>query len=285
MSVRPRIIFDTSAINQLEKEGAACEPLMRGLECGFEVVLTAMSADEIISCKTSEEREPLLSRFSRLLFSAKCIWAPYEILRLLVSEHFRDPSQFDWPKVDVRARSYESTTPVRDFNDDLCVQQRKEQFALENQFEKMWKGLRPSLDEVLAKAPSKRPTSYHEAVAIATRDNGTLWVLGRGLYKDVSGSEPSEVEIRAFMEVCPPFRAACYGFVMAWYNGSLRVQDGTPTAKRNDLMMAAYLPYCDWFVTKDWAQRRELCEIGVEAKIDCRVASFEEFSRSFAVVA
>ena len=285
MSVRPKIIFDTSAINQLEKQGPACKPLMRGLECGFEVILTAMSADEIVSCKTLEEREPLLSQFSWLLSSAKCIWPPHEIERLLISEHFRDPSQFDWSKVDVRARAYEAAIPVRDFGGELCVQQRKEQFELEEQFEKMWKGLRPSLDAILAREPSKRPATYREAVAIAARDKGTLWFLGRGLYKYVSGSEPSEVAIRAFMEVCPPFRAACYGLVMAWYNGSLRVQDGTPTAGRNDLMMAAYLPYCDLFVTADWPQRKELREITVEAKIDCRVASFEEFSRSFAVVA
>ena len=283
MFVRPKIIFDTSAINTLEKQGTACQPLMRGLECGFEVVLTAMSADEIIANKTPERREALLSLFDRLLFSAKCIWPPHEIIRLLISEHFRDPSQFDWTKVNVRARVYEVAIPARDFSDELCVQQRKEQFEVEKQFEKMWKKLRPSHDAILKKEPSKRPTSYHAAVVIAARDKGTLWFLGRQLYKYVSGSEPSEGEIRALMEVCPPFRAACYGLVMAWYNGSLRVRDGTCTAGRNDLMMAAYLPYCDRFVTRDRAQRKELREITVEAKIDCAILSFEEFGRSFAV--
>jgi hypothetical protein len=72
---------------------------------------------------------------------------------------------------------------------------------------------------------------------------------------------------------------------MVWYNGSLREHDGTPTAGRNDLMMATYLPYCSRFVTADWAQRKELCEIAAEAKIDCAVLSFEEFSRSFALAA
>jgi hypothetical protein len=258
---------------------------MRGLECGFEVVLTAMSADEIISCKSPERREALLSRFSRLLSSAKCIWPPHEIIRLLISEHFHDPTQFDWAKVNVRARAYEAAISVRDFNDELCVQQRKKQFELQEGFEKMWEGLRPSLDAILAREPSKRPATYREALGIAAADKGTLWGFGRGLYKYVSGNEPSELEIRALMEACPPFRAACYGLVMAWYNGSLRVQDGTPTAGRNDLMMATYLPYCSRFVTADWAQRKGLREIGVEAKIDCAILSFEEFSRSFAVAA
>jgi hypothetical protein len=285
MSSRPTIIFDTTGINELEKQGPACEPLMRGLECGFKVILTAMSADEIISWKNREGREALLSRFSRLLSSAECIWPPYEIIRLLLSAHFRNPVQFDWTKVKVRARAYEVAIPVRDFDDELCVRQRKEQFELEKRFKKMWKGLRHSLDAILAREPSKRPTTYREAVAIAAMDKGMLWFFGRELNKYVSGNELSDVETGALMEACPPFRATCYGFVMAWYNGSLRVRDGTPTAGRNDLMMAAYLPYCTRFVTADWAQREELREIAVEARIDCGIQSFEEFARSFAVAA
>jgi hypothetical protein len=258
---------------------------MRGLECGFEVILTAMSADEIIASKTPERREALLSWFDRLLFSAKCIWAPYKILRLLLSAHFRNPAQFDWTKVNVRARAYEVAIPARDFSDELCAQQRKEQFELEKQFERARKGLRPPLDAILARESSKGPTSYHEAVAIAAADTGMLWLFGRELHKDISGNELSEEEIRTLIQACPPLRATCYGFVMAWYNGSLRVQDGTPTAGRNDLMMATYLPYCSRFVTADWAQRKELREIAQEAQIDCAILSFEEFRRSLAVAA
>jgi hypothetical protein len=172
---------------------------------------------------------------------------------------------------------------MRDFDDKLCVQQRKEQLDVQKGFEKPWKKLRPLLDKILAKDQSKRPTSYREAVAIATMDGGVLWGFGQRLYKHVSGNEPSEAEIKAFMGVCPPFRATCYGLVMAWYQVSLRVQDGTKTAGRNDLMMATYLPYCDRFVTTDPPQRNELSEIAAEAKIDCEVVSFKEFEDSLTV--
>jgi len=88
------------------------------------------------------------------------------------------------------------------------------------------------------------------------------------------------------MDACPPFRAACYGLVMAWYNWSLRVQhDETPAAGRNDLMTAAYLPYCGRFISDDWAQRKDLREIAAEAGLDCEILSFEEFDRGFALVA
>jgi hypothetical protein len=46
MSLLPRIIFDTSGLNKLEDDGRASEPLMKRLECGFEVIVTAMSADD-----------------------------------------------------------------------------------------------------------------------------------------------------------------------------------------------------------------------------------------------
>ncbi len=105
------------------------------------------------------------------------------------------------------------------------------------------------------------------------------------LYKYVAGNEPSESEVKVFMDVCPPFRATCYGLVMAWYDGSLRVQDETRTAGRNDLMMATYLPYCGRFVTDDWPQRNELHEIAAEAKVDCEILSFEKFHAGFTVVA
>lgn len=55
------------------------------------------------------------------------------------------------------------------------------------------------------------------------------------------------------------------------------------TANRNDLMMAAYLPYCDKFVTADWAQRKELTEIAIEAKVGCENPLIEQFEQSFCV--
>lgn len=283
MAARPRIIFDTSGINKLEDGGSASEPLMRALECGYEVILTAMSADEIISNKSPIRRDALLSRLGRFLSRAQCLWPPHEIVRLLVSAQVASPTRFDWTTVDVRARAYEDAIPRRDFDDPLCAQQRKEQFRVEEQFEKMWKGLRPKLDEILQKDPSKRPTTYRQAVEIASVHGRLLWHLGAGLYERVAGKEPTDAEIKAFMDVCPSFRATCYGLVMAWYKLSLWTPDGTPTANRNDLMMAAYLPYCDKFVTGDWAQRKELTEIAAEAKISSDVLSFEDFDRSFAI--
>jgi len=72
---------------------------------------------------------------------------------------------------------------------------------------------------------------------------------------------------------------------MAWYKRSLWTPDGTATANRNDLMMVAYLPYCEKFITADWAQREELTEVAAESKIGCEILSFEEFEQSLSLVA
>ncbi len=281
----PRIIFDTSGINRLEDSGAASEPIMRGLACGFEVILTGASIGELIANKP-ERREALLRRCDWLLQSAKCVWEPNEIIRLMISAHLRDQSRFDWRNVDVRAQVYETALARRDFGEAICVEQRPQHFQVESDFKKYWKRLRPKLDKILVGEPSMRPNNYGEAVAISVRDRGVLWGIGQRLYKYVSRDEPTEGEIKSFMEACPPFRAACHGLVMAWYNWSLRVHDDhTATAGRNDLMTASYLPYCERFISEDWAHRKDLREIATQAKLHSKVLSFDEFDRSFALTA
>jgi len=286
MSLLPATIgFDTRGINELEDRSPQSEPLMIALRLGFHVRLPAMSADEVLASPDPSRREALLARCQRLLASGECICPPHEILRLLISEHFRNHSKFNWTQVNVRARIYERAIIERDFTHELCVEQRAEQFRLEKGFKKMWSELRPKLDEILANEPSKRPTSYREAVAIATIEGGVLWGFGQELYKHVTRAALSETEIRAFMNVCPPFRAACYGLVLAWFNGALKLRqpDEPEPPGRDDLLMAAYLPYCGRFVADDASQDKSLREVAAEARIDCGVVCYEEFSESFAV--
>lgn len=281
----PSVVLDTSGINWLENHAAESETVMKALQCGFEVRLPAMTVDEILSTplKNSARREALLARCQRLLKSGQCIWAPDWALGRLVLEHSRNASRFDRSKISVRATIYEQAIIARDFTDQLCREQRKEQFLQADRFDKMWRKLRPKLDEVLAQDPLKRPTSYQAAAAIATIENGVLWGFGQELYRFVAGSTPTEAEIKAFMEVCPPFRAGCYALVMAWYDGGLKPPSPEATTGRNDLMMAAYLPYCGRFLTSNWAQEKSLREIATEARIDCDIQSCANFNAGFMI--
>jgi hypothetical protein len=149
----------------------------------------------------------------------------------------------------------------------------------EKDWVKVWKQLRPEFDKILATDPSKRPGGYHEAVVIATLPGGVLYGFGRKLYSHIVGQDISEEEIKAFMDVCPPFRAACYALVMPWYDHGFRIKlpGDLPASGRNDLLMAAYLPYCGKFVTGDTPQEVSLRDIASAASIKCDVLSYEDF--------
>ncbi len=54
-----------------------------------------------------------------------------------------------------------------------------------------------------------------------------------------------DAEIASFVDICPPFRAACYGMGGAWFDVSLAEKVFKELAGRNDQMVAIYLPYCD----------------------------------------
>lgn len=115
----PTVAFDTSGINALVNDSADAEPVMKALECGFEVRLPALSAEEILSTPEQTRREFLLGRCQRLLTSGRCLWPPHEILRLLITAHFASPLRFDWTRVDVRARVYEDAIIRRDFTEEI----------------------------------------------------------------------------------------------------------------------------------------------------------------------
>ena len=283
MSPLPTIGFDTSAINALENEGMLSEPLMAGLEAGFRVLLLGLSAEEVISTRKEARRQALLGRIRRLLRSGECLWPPHEILRLQVEAHFRNPSAFDWTRVSVRARPYEEGLVAEDFPPELCMEQLAEQAKAMDDFEKLWRALRPKLDAVIAQG-AKRPESFAEAMKeVAKVDGGFFWHVARGLYERVTGTAVSEAQLRAFMGACPPFRAICYAMMMAWYNFALKLQEpNEPNPPgRNDLFMAVYLPYCGRFVARDWPQERDLRQIAAQAEIACEIQSFREFSEGF----
>jgi hypothetical protein len=175
----PRIVFDTSVLNALAKGGSRSEPYIKALNCGFDVCLTAMSVDELISTTDEDTREMLIACCQRLLASGRCVWPPHEILTLLVSAHARNPAGFDWQQVDIRAKVYERAIIDRDFTNELCVKQLNHQKQVEDEFMEFWERLRLELDPIFAKDPERRPTSYSQAAEIArTADPNVLCGIG-----------------------------------------------------------------------------------------------------------
>jgi hypothetical protein len=280
----PRIVFDTSAVNTLAKDGALAEPQIAALKSGFDVLLTAMSVDEMIAAPVALTRETLFARCQRLLVSGRCVWPPHEIIARLVLAHANDPRRFNWRKVPVRARDYERAIVDRDFPEELCAEQRRAQLQVEQEYTEYWERLRPKLAPILDRDPGSRPKSYRQAVEIARSAKPNLIAgIGKGLYSHATGINLADAEIEIFLEACPPVRAACYGLCGSWYDVSLAPAVFKKLAGRNDQMMAAYLPYCDQFVTEDKKQLERLHEISVEAKLGCVVSSYSAFWTGFMV--
>jgi len=285
---KSRIVLDTTVINHLENEGQASEPLMRGLELGYDVRLPAMVVDEILATKTAERRDALLCRFARILVNGKCVWPPNEVIRLHIRAYHENQRGYDWNRVYVRAREYEQAVSSRNLPDDLFDEQRRAQFHLQNEFEQVWTSLRSKLDEIIERDPTQRLNSFEEAVEASTKPGGVLWGFGIGLFnKALEGQvvpDMTDEQIQSFIDACPPFRAVCYSFVKAWFNFSLSpAHDTSPKAGRNDLMMSAYLPYCDKFLTGDYAQCKDLQDIAHAAGLQCSVISLQQFSDSFSL--
>jgi hypothetical protein len=280
MSGLPRVILDTSVINALEDGGQQYEPLMRGLVCGYEIILPATSADEIVSTKKVRRREALLSRFVRLLTVAKCIMPPHEIVRALITEHVSNPL-FDWTDVDVRAPEYEVAIPARDFDESICAENRIQQFESQTYWEKTWKKSRPDFDKVFDAVLRASLRVITIMLSSSLRRMAFSGASGSGCIERCRGNNSQTWRLGPLLRYAH-LSALCYGLVMAAYNGSIRPLDGGPKAPgRIDLLMAAYLPYCSRFVTADWPQRRDLAEVAAQARIGCTVLAFEEFDRSF----
>jgi predicted nucleic acid-binding protein len=279
----PVVVFDTSALSFLIKNPSS-EPHLKALARGFDVWLTAMSVDEIIATPVPETRETLRAGLQRLLASGRCVWPPHEILTLLCSAHASDPKVFDWRRVNIRTTRYERAIIDRDFTDDLCETQLREQRNVEESYMEFWQGLRAKLDPFLGSGPVNRPRSYRHAAEIA-RTGKVLSGLGKPLYQRGSKTSLDDAGIKAFMDACPPFRAICYGLVGTWFDVSLAPQVFKKLAGRNDQMMAVYLPYCSRFVTADGKQETRLREIAVEASLDCEVLSCNDFLASLEVLA
>jgi hypothetical protein len=282
----PTIAFDTSAINRLAKDISQSEPLMAALCCGCDTQVTGIVVGELISTRDPALRETLIACCHRLLRSGRCIWPPHEIVRRLVSAHATSPTRFDWRNVGVRARGYERAIIERNFTEDLCAVELEQQLALEDKFLGFWRALGPKLDPFFDANPQQRPTSYHEAVQIArSGETNIVSGIGQALYSAVAGIDLSELDIRIFIDGCPPFRAACLSLCGSWYDCSVRRPAIKRIAGRNDHMMAVYLPYCGRFVTRDAKQEERLREIAIEVQVDCEVLYYENFLASFEVVA
>jgi hypothetical protein len=279
----PTIAFDTSAVNWMAKDAPRSESFIAALHSGFSVQLTGMVVGELISTQDAAKREIFLACCQRLLASGRCVWPPHEIIRRLISAHHSNPARFDWQHIDIGASAYARAIAERIFDDAHCLEEWTVQKQLEDQFLNQWGDLGKELDGIFVEKPALRPKTYARAVVIATEKTSILFAIAQSFYAKVATVNLSDVEIKNFMDVCPPFRASCYAVLGSWFDQARKYPPHKKLVGRNDHMMAAYLPYCERFVTRDTRQTTRLQEIAKATQINCDVRYYDEYVASFNV--
>lgn len=143
---------------------------------------------------------------------------------------------------------------------------------LQEDFEVMLKKQHDKLTAVLAGGSEERAKNFAEYIQ-HIQLNGQFWSFAAALYESAGTAMPCEDTIKEFVEDCPPFRAFVYAMALASYDRCFQQPGPAPmfSAGRNDMMMPAYLPYCDQFITprrrKKGAQERCLREAAAAANV------------------
>ncbi len=287
----PIVTFDTSAHNRLIEDGARSERLIAAIGGGAFFRFAGLSIEELISTPDPVKRAALFDYCARLQDGpTDCLYPQNELIRLLVVDHFKNPSAFDWAAVDVRAKEYEDAIRRRFFitDEQLAADQRRELKNRQKSYKQMFSNLRPELRKVFDAHGEAPPTTLREAV---TRLQGTekslIWSMGKLLYDRGAETDASLATVKQFIEACPPFRALVYGMIMSWYDLGVRDPNVGEKFKAggNDLFMSIYLPYCDKFVTAEKNAEQEKClrEIAFLAGLRTEILSYDAFCDSVLV--
>ena len=287
----PIITFDTSAHNRLVDDGALSQPVIAGIRAGFFFRFAGLSIEELISTSDRIKRAALFASCASLQSDASdSLYPQNELIRLLVVQHFKNASTFNWTAVDVRAWEYEDAIRRRYFitDEQLAADQRRELKNRQKNYKQVFSNLRPELRKVFDAHREPPPTTLREAVSrLQNADKSLIHSMGKLLYDRGTGTDASLATVKQFIEVCPPFRALIYAMIMSWYD--LGVRDRHVGEKfragGNDLFMSIYLPYCDKFVTAEKNGEQEKClrEIAFLTGLKTEILSYDAFCDSVLV--
>jgi hypothetical protein len=280
---KPRLSFDTSAINHLT-DSPHRTALLAGIQAGYFTRLTFPSVSEPLGTTDAARRNKLLDTLNSLRSGGECIDAHHAILTQLVENHVKTGTS-RWDSLQLRFPECEDAIATRtDLSDGLAQEERETLMAAEVQFKGIFAEIRPIFEKVF-ESGTERPANADELLPHLNGDGGAFWKMAANLYERAAKERaikkhPSEAEIRVFAEECPPFLALMLGLVHTQFEWSI---NGTPVNERKrvgrlDMFSAIYLPYCDIYVSQDREQRRCLAEIAVTAKLPVEVLSFTEFS-------
>ena len=283
LELLPIVTFDTSALNRSLDDGLLHKHMVAMIVAKRHVRFAGLSIHELVATRDADRRRALFAH-CRLLHAGQsdAVHSYKELLRLLISAHVNNPSQFDWTKVPVMGKNYDDE--IRDckfvLDDDVAAKSRFEQRSRLKQFKQLLSQSRPQFESVFVAHGELQPTTFRAAIKWLENSDVKLPVLtGKWRYDLVACKDASEEAVITFFMTCPPFRALSYAYLMSQYHSLLRNKHTGEKfgAGWNDLAMSIYLPYCDQFVTNDGEQEKCLREIAAVDNLATAVLSYDDF--------
>jgi hypothetical protein len=280
---RTSLIFDTSGLNRLADDQNSTA-ILECIGLGFRVRVTETNVAEVGANKP-ERRRQLLNVCRRLQVSGECIGPYHWIIEQMVKLHSTHPGTFCWQRILVRAPELEKEVARPEFLKQRCIADE-----IRAGFEKA----NAEFDQLFREAREQFPIPKEEriqvtladVVEVSQKDGNPHWKLAADIYERYAGSRPTETEMRAFIEVCPPLKALMLSTCLAQFNGSVRdfrLSAPYKDVGRLDLLSAVYLPYCDGFVTDDKSQYNALRDIAKIASLKTKVMRYSDFLKSWLV--
>jgi hypothetical protein len=275
---KARVIFDTSGLNKMMRDPHQ-QALMESLGSACEVLISETSVTEISATRDAGKRRQLADVCEKLLPFGSCLMPHNWILEEMPRLHRRYKDRFRWEDVDITAPMIGQEILRREFlNQDKMAEESREDARKHNDmFVDIFEGAR---DKFGPQFPDGvKDLALSDFIGIYKAEAGPFWGTVAGWYERARLVRPDEAEAREFIQACPPFHAVAMGMVIAHYQYGIPrgCQKAGYDAGRNDLFMAVYLPYCDWFITDDSGQRNALRAIAEEVDIGLRIESYPGF--------
>lgn len=277
MPSKRKLIFDTSAINALADDPDSAA-IAASLGSAYRVGITETVMSEVIADPDVQRRTGRFELMKRLLSAGNCLMPFNWIIEEQAKSYVRDPSTYEWKRLDVRLRMGEEEIVRQKFIHSLSDETLVNQKDWEKGFKTIFENARPSFQRIFENEAGLRP-SLQKVTGILLGDGGAHLSIGSGLVERATGMGLEEAQVKNFVERCPPFKALLVALCVAQYDRCIR-GEGDPSlgkAGRNDMFSAVYLSYCGVFVTNDRGQCKGLTAVAYLMPWQVSVVLYSDF--------
>lgn len=271
-----RLIFDCSGLNKLADDTAS-HGLLIEISKSFFTRITATNLEEIAACRPPRSKE-LMNIADYLIRSGQCIQRFADIIKKLIQQSVKH-NELPWTAFNPRFENGENEAARQSLlTNEMADKQNAALSRLDKNFNRMFEQVRPQFEKFFADG-GRLPNDFRELAAVMEANPSTYWNFATMVYEDSAGYLPEQHVVAKLLDQCPPFRALVWAFCIAEYERCIRDVRAGPSfrAGRCDVYSAAYLPYCDQFVTDDRKQCAALQEIVRAAKLETEVVPYREF--------